>query len=189
MAQEPVGRSHESMTLWASWERGYTGVNGACVVVQAGSQDARGSGLLPVLTCKMTFRAMLRPFLFCSLSPQSICGMGEVGGWGHMVAYLSGGEQGRQPLIPFAPSLDVRKGHSSPLLEDGVKSQRGMGPAEHHYHHHHEDGRTPEPRHPCGSSGGSPASLAWRGFFPFHTGWALGDNGVLTKLQSWSHMT
>jgi hypothetical protein len=34
--------------------------------------------------------------------------------------------------------------------------------------------------------------LAWagEGFPPTtHRGWALGDNGVLTKPQSWSHMT
>lgn len=47
VAQEPMARNHEPMTLWASWERGYTGVNGACVVVQAGSQDTRGSGAPP----------------------------------------------------------------------------------------------------------------------------------------------
>lgn len=91
------------MTLWASWERGYTGVNGACVVVQAGSQDARGSGLLPVLTCKMTFRAMLRPFLFCSLSPQSIRGMGEVGGWGHMWHICPEENREDSPLFPLLP--------------------------------------------------------------------------------------
>lgn len=83
-----------------------------------GARTQGALGLLPVLTCKMTFRAMLGPSLLCSLSPQSICGMGEVGGWGHMVAYLFRGEEGRQPLLPFAPSLNVKKGHSSPLLED-----------------------------------------------------------------------
>lgn len=47
VAQELVGRNYEPIALWASWERGYTGVNGACVVVQAGSQDTRGSRVPP----------------------------------------------------------------------------------------------------------------------------------------------
>lgn len=47
VAQEPVARNYEPMTLWASWKRRYTGVNEACVVVQAGSQDPRGSGAPP----------------------------------------------------------------------------------------------------------------------------------------------
>lgn len=35
------------MALRASWERGCPGVNGACVVAQAGSQGTRGSGAHP----------------------------------------------------------------------------------------------------------------------------------------------
>lgn len=45
--QGPVGRNHEPTALRASWERGCPGVNGACVVVQARSQGARGSGAHP----------------------------------------------------------------------------------------------------------------------------------------------
>lgn len=46
-AQGPVGRNHEPTVLRASWKRGRPGVNGACVVVQAESQGARGSGSHP----------------------------------------------------------------------------------------------------------------------------------------------
>lgn len=92
-----------------------------------GARTQGAPGPLPVLTCKMTFRAMVEPSLLCSLYPQSICGMGEVGGWGHMVAYPPLGEQGKMALLPFAPSLNSKGGPSSPLLEDGVKSQSGMG--------------------------------------------------------------
>lgn len=37
-------------------------------MVQARSQGARGSGPIPVLTCKMTFRNMLWPYVLCSFS-------------------------------------------------------------------------------------------------------------------------
>lgn len=60
-----------------------------------GARTQGAPGPLPVLTCKMTFRAMFQPSLLFSLSPQSICGMGEVGGWGHMVA------EERRPFFPF----------------------------------------------------------------------------------------
>lgn len=78
MGQRPVGRSHEPTALHASWERGCPRVNGACVVVQARSQDARGSGPIPVLTCKMTFRATLHPSLLCSISSPEHLGNGRV---------------------------------------------------------------------------------------------------------------
>lgn len=62
-------------------------------MVQAGSQDTRGSGAPPDADVQDDLQGHVSAFSALSLSPQSICGMGEVGGWGHMVAYLPLGEQ------------------------------------------------------------------------------------------------
>lgn len=61
-------------------------------MVQAGSQDTRGSGARPNADVQDDLQGHVSAFSALSF-PHSICGMGEVGGWGHMVAYLPLGEQ------------------------------------------------------------------------------------------------
>lgn len=98
--QGPVGRSHEPTALHASWERGCPRVNGACVVVQAGSQGARGSGPIPVLTCTMTFRASLRPSLLRSISSPEHWGMGGWWWWWYVLVYVPRRGNVRKWVLP-----------------------------------------------------------------------------------------
>lgn len=90
-------------------------------------------GPIPVLTCKMTFRATLWPSLLHSLSPPEHSGNGKAGGW-HGMVYVPLRGNTRKRALP----LPLRRSHSSTLgvsgklapshfSEGNGKSQRGIG--------------------------------------------------------------
>lgn len=83
-----------------------------------GAKVQGGLGPIPVLTCKLTFRATLRPSPLCSLSPPEPLGNGQEGvAWGGLCAPQRGHEKedpsslcsyhrhsqcGGKPLLPIS---------------------------------------------------------------------------------------
>lgn len=76
-----------------------------------GARTQGAPGRVPMLTCKMTFRAIFQPSLL-SLSPQSICGMGEVGGGlgSHDGISAPRRTEERRPFLPLLPLSMPREG-------------------------------------------------------------------------------
>ena len=70
-----------------------------------GARAQGALGPIPVLTCKMTFRATLGPSLLYSLSPPQYVGNGRGGGWHGVVYAPLGGHMRKRAFPPPAHSL------------------------------------------------------------------------------------
>lgn len=127
-AQGPVGRNRKPTALRASWEKGCPGVNGACVVVQAGSQGARGSGAPPSADVQDDLQGNSSTLSASLCFPFRAFGaMGRGQGW-HGVVYVPlGGNMREMVLLPL---LMVPLRHSVQMESWLLPiSQKGMGSA------------------------------------------------------------
>ena len=95
----PVGWKHEPTVLRASWERGCPGVNGACVVVQAGSQGSRGCGAHPCADVQDDLQGNSWALLHFTLSSPEYVGYGTGWGWPGWCMHPSEGTRERGPFL------------------------------------------------------------------------------------------